>query len=263
MDSAPNASRTEARADDRPGGMPRMGQAATSTPPSIAPRARRSRWRRHWRRWLLVALAAVVAITWVGARAMVDGWSQPPLELPATAAPPDGPLDGTWQVGSGSAAGFRIEQSILGMHGDIVGRTDRVTGTATVAAGRVTAASFEVDLPSLNSKGRPVPRLQDSLDTTAHPTATFALDGPVDLGADFASGATALLTVNGQLTLRGAAHAVSATVQVRRDGAAVDVSGVIAVDLAAWGVGPFEDAGPLGSIADHGSAEFLLVLTQS
>lgn len=247
--------------------QPAAGRAPAASPArepdagAAAARAR-SRLRRHWRRWVVLVATVLVAATWLGARAIVDGWSQPPLRLPGAAAAPVGPIDGIWQVSSGSMAGFRIEQTVLGMHGDIVGRTDRVTGAATVAGGRVTTAAFEVDLRSITASGRAVTRLQDALDTAAHPTATFTLDVPVDVGADLAAGAARTFTVSGQLSLRGVAHAVSATIEVRRDGATVDVVGLIPVDLADWGVGPFEDAGPLGSISDRGSAEFLLVLTR-
>jgi polyisoprenoid-binding protein YceI len=256
------ASTRPASAPDRDGAP--LSREATSAPARPAgTQARRSIWRRHWRRWLAVVLVATVAAIGLGAQAFVSGWSQPPLHLPETAAAaPTGMLDGQWTVGTGSVAGFRIEQTVLGLHGDIVGRTDRVTGGASVSGTQVVEASFAVDLTSLTGKGRPVPRLQTSLETDVDPTATFTLDGPLDLGGDLAGGTTATFTVDGGLAMRGQTHPVSATIQVRRDGDTVEVSGSIPVDLAAWGVGPFEDAGPLGSIAGHGTAEFLLVLVR-
>jgi hypothetical protein len=54
----------------------------------------------------------------------------PPLTLPTAAArPPAGSLDGRWDVAAGSVEGFRVQETILGLSNDSVGRTNAVTGT--------------------------------------------------------------------------------------------------------------------------------------
>jgi hypothetical protein len=78
--------------------------------------------------------------------------------------------------------------------------------------------------------------------------------------AGFASGATITLTAAGRLTLNGVARPVRVTISARRDGTALQVAGSIPVVFATWGVKGPAGFGFLGSLADHGTAEFLLTL---
>ena len=50
------------------------------------------------------------------------------------------------------------------------------------------------------------------------------------------------------------------TVSGRRDGTALQVAGSIPVTFSAWDIKGLSGYGFLGSLADHGVAEFLLVL---
>ena len=63
--------------------------------------------RRHWWRWILGGVAALVVLAVGVTGAVVELTPGPaPLALPKDAAAPSGPLDGTWQVAAGSVAGF-------------------------------------------------------------------------------------------------------------------------------------------------------------
>jgi polyisoprenoid-binding protein YceI len=114
------------------------------------------RRRRRWVRWVLGALLALVVIVVVAVFAAVRlQSSQPPLALPAgAAAAPAGQLDGTWRVATGSVAGFRVRESILGIGNDVTGRTGDVTGTATVAGGLLARAAFHVSLNAITVNGK-------------------------------------------------------------------------------------------------------------
>ncbi len=233
------------------------------TSPSIitpAPARRRRRPRRRW----VVAIVAVLLVVVVGALVAAGTASgPPPLALPSTAAAaPVGPLDGRWTVATGSVAGFRIEQTFLGMHADVVGRSGVVTGTATVVSGQVTAASFTVDLGTLIVNGKPPPQLAISLDTGAYPLATIELTPPLVLGPALASGGPASMTAKGKLTMNGVTKPVTIALSVRRDGTAVQAVGSIPVAFTDWNVQGPAGYGFFGSLADHGIAEFLLVLQQ-
>ncbi len=219
---------------------------------------------RHWRRWLVAVVVAVAGLVLAGTAIFVNDSSLPPLSLPgAGAAAPVGPLDGTWKVAQGSIAGFRIDQTVLGMTGEVVGRTGAVSGSIALANGAVTAGSFQVDLPSVAFKGKPVAQLQLSLDTRDHPDATITLEGPVTFGPGFVSGGTLNTMATALLTMRGMSRRVSVPVSARRDGTAVEVVGSIPVSFADWGIPQPDGFGPLGSIADHGTAEFYLVLERA
>ena len=236
----------------------RVGAAETPArnPHGTSPR------RRHWWRWILAGTGALVVLIIVGIGAFIK--LQPtlaPLALPAAAAnAPAGPLDGTWHVAAGSAAGFRVRESFLWFGNDVVGRTTAVTGTVVISGQQVTEASFRVDLTAITVNGKPQPQVARSLGTKTYPEATITLAGPVTLDPAFASGATLRVMASARLTLRGVSRLVTFPLSGRRDGSALQLTGTIPVAFSAWGI--TEPAGSLGTLADRGAAEFLLVLRQ-
>jgi polyisoprenoid-binding protein YceI len=239
--------------------------AATTTLRVPAPGApQQSRRRRHWLRWILAGTAALLVLLMVTAAIAVKLQPTPaPLALPASAAAPAGPQDGTWQVASGSVAGFRVQQTVLTLTSEVVGRTEEVTGTVTIADGRITTATIQVNLLGLTSGGRPAPQFGKSLETQRYPDATISLARPADLDGSFASGAVATITATGQLTLHGVTRTLTVPLSARRDGANVEVAGSIPVTFRDWDIAPPTGYGILGSLADHGVAEFLVVLRRS
>ncbi len=236
--------KTEAELDAQRGGAP-----------SRFPRTR------HWRRWILASVIVLLVLVVVAAGMYVNFSAEPPLALPASAASaPVGPLDGTWEVASGSIAGYRIQQTVLGMTGDVVGRTNAVTGTIVLANDEVTSGTFGVDLSAVTAGGKAQPQFALSLDTREHPNATFTLARPITLSPAFASGGTITAMATGQLTLNGASRLATVTISGRRDGSTLEVVGSIPVAFSEWGIKGPTGYGVLGSLADHGVAEILLVL---
>jgi len=223
----------------------------------------RSSRRRHPLRWILAGIA-VLAVLAVAAIALFIKQPAPaPLTLPEGAAgAPSGPSNGTWQVGQGSVAGFRVPESALGISNDVVGRTNAVTGTIVISIDQVTSASFRIGLASIKVSGKAQPQLAKSLDTAQFPAATFTLAHPVTLGPAFTSGATITTTATGELAMHGTAHLVTVTITGRRDGSALQAAGSIPVPFRQWGIKGPSGFGFLGSLADHGAAEFLLILHQ-
>ena len=239
---------------------------AATTPQVPAPSApERPRHKRHWLRWIIAATATLVVLT-VGLVAVAIKL-QPtpaPLTLPATAAAPVGRVDGTYQPTSGSVAGFRVQQTVIGLTSDVVGRTTDVTGTATIVGGQVTAAGLRVGLLALTTgDAKPAPQFGISLDTQRYPDATIGLAQPVTLDAAFASGTTLTVNAAGTLTLHGVTRTVTVPLSVRRDGTSIDVAGSVPVAFGDYGITGPTGYGGLGSLADHGVAEFLLVLHRS
>src|SRR4051812_45216659 len=117
-----------------------MTTAGTPPAPTLTARPRR---RRRWLRWTMAGIAGLAALIvgLVVAAVKLQPVTVPPA-LPAGVTAPVGPVDGTYQPGSGSMAGFRIRQSVIGLTSDVVGRTDDITGTVTIAGGRATAAAL-------------------------------------------------------------------------------------------------------------------------
>ncbi len=237
--------------------MPRMslrsGQELRAKPPR----------RRHWWRWALGGLLALVVIVVVAVVAIIRLQpSQPPLAVSAAAAAaPAGQLDGTWHVTTGSVAGFRVRESILGVGNDVTGRTSAVTGTAVLTGRQVARATFRVSLDAITVNGKArQPQLVQSLDTAAYPVATVTLARPVTLPAVFSSGATVTRTAAASLTLNGITRPTAVTLSARRDGPAIEAAGSLPVAFADFGIKGPRGYGVFGSLASNGTAEFLLIL---
>lgn len=223
---------------------------------------KRLRRKRHWWRWILASVIVLVVVVVVAVGLFIKLQSTPaPLRLPTGAAKaPVGPLDGTWDVATGSVAGFRVQESFVGFTNDVVGRTTAVTGTVTVANSQVTKATFRVDLTTIKVGGKSQPQFATSLDTQNHPNATFTLSQPVALSHAFTSGAAINVTATGQLTMHGTSHRVTFTISARQDGSLLQAAGSIPIAFSDWGITRPQGYGSVASLADHGLAEFLLVL---
>jgi polyisoprenoid-binding protein YceI len=220
--------------------------------------------KRHWGRWMAAGVAGLVVLLVLAVGLFIKLQPTPaPLVLPTGgSSAPAGPLDGSWGVTAGSLAGFRVQETALGFSNDTVGRTSAVTGAVVVSGGRLTSAAVRVDLTAVKVGGKPQPQFAKSLGTQRYPVATFTLDHPVALSPAFVSGATIRVTATGLLELNGVSRQVSFTVSGRRDGTALQVAGSIPVTFSTWDIKGPSGYGMLGSLANHGVAEFLLILHQ-
>jgi deazaflavin-dependent oxidoreductase (nitroreductase family) len=220
--------------------------------------------RSHRLRWILIGFGVALALIVAGVGALVGRSSPAPLALPdRTAAAPAGQLDGVWNVSAGSIAGFRVPQTVIGFGSDVIGRTRSVTGTIAIARSGVTAAAFRVALASVTVSGKKQPQLATSLNTSADPLATIKIAQLVRLTPAFVTGATATDKAIGYLTLHGITRKVVISFAARRNGSELQVVGSIPVSFARWGIKDPTGFGFLGSLADHGTAEFLLTLRRA
>jgi polyisoprenoid-binding protein YceI len=227
--------------------------------------AGRSPRRHHWWRWILGGVAVLLVLLIGGIAAAITLQPSPaPLALPTgTASTPSGSLNGTWQAGSGSAAGFRIQETALWMSNDVVGRTNTVTGTVVIAGDRVQSASGRIDLTTITVGGKKQSQLATSLNTQRYPDATVTLTQPVPLPAALVAGATVTLRAPAQFTVHGVTRPVTVTLTARRDGTALQAVGTIPVSFGTWGIKGPKGYGPIGSLASHAIAEFRLILSKS
>jgi deazaflavin-dependent oxidoreductase (nitroreductase family) len=219
--------------------------------------------RRHRRRrWLVAGLVAVVALGGCGMKAAS---ATPPLTLPpaSTPAQPRGVVDGAWRVSPGSVAGFRVAEEFFGMSDDVVGRTTAVTGSATLAGGRVSAATFTIDLRAIRVNGQTRSQFEQSLGVAANPDATFTLTGPFSLGTDPGSGGVVTARAAGNLTMHGVTRPVTFAIRGRYTGSTLVAVGAIPVTFSDYRIVRPDGYGPIGSLADNGVAEFLMVLRRA
>jgi deazaflavin-dependent oxidoreductase (nitroreductase family) len=215
-------------------------------------------------RWVLIGLGVALVLIVVSVAALISRPPPAPLALPDRAAAASaGQLDGVWSVSAGSIAGFRVPETVLGFSGDVVGRTRSVTGTIVIARTGVTGAMVRVALATLTVSGKKQPQLATSLNTSADPVATIRLARLVRLSPAFMLGATARDKATGYLTLRGITRMVVITFAARRNGSELQVAGSTPVSFARWGIKDPAGFGFVGSLADHGTAEFLLTLRRA
>ena len=200
--------------------------------------------------------------------------STPAASGSASAAPVSvdpAPLDpaGAWTVASGSVAGYRVKEVLLGQSTDAVGRTSTITGGFTIApassgtAATVTVGSFSVDMTTVKSdSGQRDSQFNGRImDTADYPTATFTLTGPAAIASVPADQQTVMVAVTGDLTLHGTKKSVTTTLTVKRDGQKLDVLGDIAIHFADYGVN--NPSGGPATVGDDGTLELLLDLQKS
>lgn len=176
---------------------------------------------------------------------------------------------GTWSVGSGSQAGYRVREQLasLAAPSDAVGRTTAITGTLTLtqaASGdSVSAASITVDVSKLTSdKSMRDQRIhRQGLESDRYPTATFQLTSPIALPAGAASGQTIHVSATGSLTIHGVTKTVTIPIDGRLSGSQIELVGSITFPFGDFGMTP-PSIGGFVTVQDNATMEFQLVLTR-
>jgi len=236
-----------------------------------------TRARPRWLRWVVGGVAVLLVLVVGGPFVFIhfiEGKAPAPLTLSsdtvtttvaratttlATSASTSS-VDGTWKIASGSEAGYRVRETLFGQSATAVGRTSAITGSITISGTRVTAGSFSVDLTQVKSdqSERDAQFQGRIMDTSAYPTATFALTSPISLGTLPADGTTISETATGNLTMHGTTKSVTFTVEARRTSTTIEVSGSIPITFADWNID--NPSGGPATTGNTGTLEFLLDL---
>jgi polyisoprenoid-binding protein YceI len=226
--------------------------------------------------WWFSAIGVVVVIAAVAAPFVyihfIEGPPPAKLTLPPTTTTTTGSkssstasssLDGTWNVGTGSVVGYRVNEDLVGQHTTAVGRTSEVWGSLEVSGTRVTSGKFIVAMGSVKSDQSQRNARFDGpiMDVNRYPTATFTLTAPIDLTSLPISGATTQSMASGTLNLHGVSRAVTFPLQVQLRGSNVDVLADVMVPFAEWNIAN-PSIGGFVTTADQGTLEVLLVLTR-
>ncbi|MGX5697326.1 YceI family protein [Agromyces soli] len=171
-------------------------------------------------------------------------------------------LTGTWTVADGSFAGYRVDEVLNGTDVTVTGRTSEVTGTLEVDGLSLTAASFEVDVASIetDSGNRDEYFRSNAMRVDEFPTATFVLTQPVTVSAAPTVGEVQTVQATGELTLAGVTRTVTVELQAVLNGETGQVAGAIPITFADYGV----EAPNLGfvSVEPSGSVEFSLEIAR-
>lgn len=189
----------------------------------------------------------------------------------ATAASAASSLAGSWTVGSGSAAGYRVREQFAGQSAthEAVARTSAVTG-GFVAASRsggyqLNDVKVSVQLGGLQSVdqvagfnvGQRDRIVQNQLSVSRYPEAVFQASGvsvPTSLDS-------APIQVPGQLTIHGVTKDVVASVQAHTTASGVEVVGSIPTKMTDYSVSPPQV--PITTVQPDVTIEFQLELAKS
>jgi polyisoprenoid-binding protein YceI len=207
-----------------------------------------------------VVVVAAVAGPLVYASLEADAAPPPTVQVQPQDVVLTAETDGTWTVGPNSSAGYRVDEVLNGADVTVAGKTQEVSGSAVVAGGDLTGAEVTVDVASITTdrSQRDAYFRSNVMEVDEHPTATFAVDDPVDLPE--LTGTPVTVPVSGDLTVAGVTRPVRTEISVVRTAAGVDVSGSVPVTFADYGL----EAPDLGfvRVEDHGSVEFLVHLVR-
>lgn len=241
---------------------------------------------------VVVGVAAVIGLVWylnqpvpdeVSLDAAVAGVTDettttiatPDSTTTTTAPIPAEGLDGIWTVdtsvgefsfeeATASFVGFRIEE-VLGSIGatQAVGRTPAVAGTLTLDGTIISDVTVEADLSEIvTNASRRDNAVQDALNTSSFPTATFELTEPIDLGSVPEDGEPFAVNAVGALTINGVTQPVEIPLEGQVSGELVVVVGSVDITFADWDVAvPTSPA--VVSVEDHGPIELQLIFTRS
>lgn len=217
-------------------------------------------------KWVVVALAVTAAVLIGGPYlffAVFEGSPPGQLHLPpadgvASGPLQPGPVTGTWVIGPGSIAGYRVHEILFGQSHTAVGRTSQVSGGIVISGTEVTAADFTVDMASVKSDqgARDYQFRGFIMETSDYPHATFQLTSPIRLAGVPDVGRTITQQAVGDLTLRGQKRSITFTLSAERLGAdAIDVNAEIPITLSEWHI-----PNPSFAVAQVGKSGILEVL---
>lgn len=233
------------------------------------------------RRRLIVAVVGVVVVVVLAAVLgpyiyihFIEGPAPAKLELPKSSAPTtssasqgsattSSSVAGTWNVGTGSQAGYRVQEVLLGQSSTAVGRTSKVWGSMTIAGSTVSKATFTVDMASVVSdqSERNAHFEGPIMDVSQYPTATLTLSAPIDLGTIPGDGAVEHYNAVANLDMHGVTKSVSFPVTAERIGSGIDVLADIPISFSEWNIAN-PSIGGFVTTANTGTLEVLLHLTQ-
>jgi polyisoprenoid-binding protein YceI len=224
-------------------------------------------------RWIIGAVVIVVVLAVGGPFIYIHFFNQAPaaLSLPAsssssTSSSSSGSvsLAGTWTITSGSTVGYRVNEVLLGQNTTAVGRSTSVTGHLSIDGTDVTAASFSVPMDTIHSDKSQRDAQFDGriMNVAQYPTGTFTLTSPIDLSPVPAAGTVKDYPARGNLTLHGTTKPVTFTLQAELKNGQIEIVGDIPVLFSDYNIENPSFAGVV-TTQDHGTLEFLLVLTRS
>ena len=186
------------------------------------------------------------------------------LDAPKKSTGVTADLVGTWKVGAGSEAGYRILEAGPGLQRTVTGRTPDVTGTVTLGGDQLASTTVTVNLATVASDQplRDKAFRESIMKTDQFPKAEFVQAKPVRIVTPKPAGSPLTVEVPGTLTLHGVSKPATAVIQAQAAGGSISVVGTIDVPLKDFGIDPPSLPNIL-TARDHGTVEFKLTLAKA
>jgi polyisoprenoid-binding protein YceI len=227
--------------------------------------------RRRWK-WLVGGLVVVVVLAVAGPFVyihFIEGPAPARLSLPTAHHHQSGQpnstseVSGTYHVGAGSEAGYRVAEVLVGQHATAVGRTKRIWGSVTISGDMVTAATFSVDMASVVSDQSQRNAQFDGriMDVARYPTSTLQLSAPIALGTVAPVGVKTTYRASGTLVLHGVRRTVQFSLIAERTAGGFDALADLPIVFSQWGISN-PSVGGFVTTADSGTLEVLVALTK-
>lgn len=183
-------------------------------------------------------------------------------------------LAGTWTVGSGSQAGYRVSEQFAGQTSshEAVARTTSVSGGLTVQQSsngfQATAIKFTAQLANLQSVdqvagfnvGQRDRIVFQTLAVSQFGEATFQGQS-VDLPAAVGDGSAQTVTIPGQLTIHGVTRQVQVKADIKVTGSQAQAVGSTSFNMTDFGINPPQV--PITTVQPGVTLEFQLVLVKA
>ena len=232
---------------------------------------------RRFRKWVIAGVVVVAVLAGGGPYVFIhfiEGPAPAKLVLPtggagarsgSSGATVDlAKLDGTWNVGAGSVAGYRVQEVLIGQNSTAVGRTSEIWGSLTLAGKSVSKASFTVNMASVVSDQSERNAQFDGriMDVSDYPTAKLVLSEPISLASGLVTGSSKQYTATGSLTMHGVTKSVTFPVSVEvANGTAVYVLADVPIVFANWDISN-PSVGGFVTTKSTGTLEVLLNLVR-
>ncbi len=229
--------------------------------------------RRHWKWWLSGTVALVLCVTVVGPFLLlhvIEGPAPAPLSIKnsghsPTSSPgtPVALASGKYTIASGSQVEYRVAEILFGQSAIAVGKTSHISGSFTLQASTVSAASFAVPLSTVMSN-EPLRDQQFRtriMDVAQYPDAVFTLTSPIQLVSVPSIGRIIAVEATGNLAIHGVTRSVTFALTAERTATVIEVSGSIPITFADWHIE--NPSGGPAEVGSSGKMDFLLRLSRA
>jgi len=190
----------------------------------------------------IAVLAVVAPFVYIH---FVEGPPPSKLALPTThsASTASGVTDiagvaGIYHVGSGSQAGYRVSEVLIGQSSTAVGRTTKIWGSVTLSGTSVMTGTFAVNMSTVQSDQSERNSQFDGriMDVAKYPTATLKLTEPIALRTIPRLGSSRSFAAAADLSMHGVTRELTFPLMAERTANGIYALAEVPIVFADWDI---------------------------